>query len=338
MREVSKRSSLIGSNRFSDLRPTPVYEAYWRFAAERQEIMFRRIEGVPGPWTEDPILRQYRFTNAYRAADRVSQYLIRHVVYGDGLPFSPAEVLFRVLLFKIFNKIETWQVLTSQLQIIEFASFDITRYDRILTQIMANGGKTYSGAYIMPPVQLPETGGVKHRGHLLLLDMMMRSGIVERVVQSHSLRELFSILLAFPSIGPFLGYQLAIDLNYSMIVNHEESEFVVAGPGALDGISKCFDNSEAFDPADIIQLMCDRQEDEFHRLGLRFRSLGDRPLQLIDCQNLFCEVSKYSRVSHPEYAGVAGRKRIKQTFREKGELEPLFFPPKWNLSISAGTD
>lgn len=145
MREVSKRSSLIGSNRFSDLRPTPVYEAYWRFAAERQEIMFRRIEGVPGPWTEDPILRQYRFTNAYRAADRVSQYLIRHVVYGDGLPFSPAEVLFRVLLFKIFNKIETWQVLTSQLQIIEFASFDITRYDRILTQIMANGGKTYSG-------------------------------------------------------------------------------------------------------------------------------------------------------------------------------------------------
>ncbi len=59
------------------VKTTPVYEAYWSFAAERQAIYFRRLRGQPAPWTEDSILASFRFTNPYRAADRVSQYLIQ---------------------------------------------------------------------------------------------------------------------------------------------------------------------------------------------------------------------------------------------------------------------
>ncbi len=59
--------------------------------------------------TADEILSTYKFTNAYRAADRVSQYLIREVIYhGDQ---SPENLFFRTLLFKIFNKIDTWELL-----------------------------------------------------------------------------------------------------------------------------------------------------------------------------------------------------------------------------------
>lgn len=90
---------------------TEVYESYWRFAAERQEIFFRRAGGTTGPWTRDTVLATYKFTNAYRASDRVSQYLIRNVIYRADLPNSPSEVFFRILLFKLFNKIETWQLL-----------------------------------------------------------------------------------------------------------------------------------------------------------------------------------------------------------------------------------
>src|SRR5216684_2084624 len=78
------------------LQTTAVFDTYWRFAAERQEIFFRRVSGVAAPWTADPILRSYRFTNVYRAADRVSQYLIRKVIYGGDQ--SEEEVFFRVLL------------------------------------------------------------------------------------------------------------------------------------------------------------------------------------------------------------------------------------------------
>ena len=84
-----------------------VYDTYWRFAAERQEIFFRRAKEQSPPWTNDNILNQFKFTNAYRATDRVSQYLIKNVIYFGNQ--SPKEVFFRILLFKLFNKIETWK-------------------------------------------------------------------------------------------------------------------------------------------------------------------------------------------------------------------------------------
>jgi len=62
-------------------------------------------------------------------------------------------------------------------------------------------------------------------------------------------------------------------------------------------------------------MMADIQEEQFARLGLRFRSLWGRPLQLVDCQNLFCEVGKYARRAHSDVGGLAGRTRIKQKYR-----------------------
>jgi hypothetical protein len=115
---------------------TAVFESYWRFAAERQQIFFRRLQGAAWPWTDDPILGAFKFTNAYRASDRVSQYLIRHVIYRDVLPSDPAETVFRILLFKIFNKIETWKLLEVALGEIRYADYSFARYDAILSTAM----------------------------------------------------------------------------------------------------------------------------------------------------------------------------------------------------------
>src|SRR5215471_20332519 len=79
-----------------DVKVTPVFDAYWRFAAERQSIFFLRLSGATGPLTEDFILRSFKFTNAYRASDRVSQYLIMNVIYRRDLPDDETNVFFRV--------------------------------------------------------------------------------------------------------------------------------------------------------------------------------------------------------------------------------------------------
>ena len=84
---------------------------------------------------------------------------------------------------------------------------------------------------------------------------------------------------------------------------------------------------------DIIRLMAERQDYEFSRLGIQFKSLWGRKLQLIDIQNLFCEVDKYSRVKHPELIGISGRTRIKQKFKHHSETIEYFYPPKWNLNL-----
>ena len=67
-------------------------------------------------------------------------------------------------------------------------------------------------------------------------------------------------------------------------------------------------------------------------MGLGFPGLNGRRLQLIDCQNLFCEVDKYARLAHPEIAGYSGRTRIKQRFTPVDEMLTSWFPLKWHVN------
>lgn len=92
-----------------------IYDTYWRFTALRQEVFFNKINNMPPPWTSDPIINTYKFCNAYRASDRVSQYLIKNIIYDDNRSKNEEEVLLRILLFKIFNKIETWEYLENKI-------------------------------------------------------------------------------------------------------------------------------------------------------------------------------------------------------------------------------
>lgn len=317
------------------MKPTEVYDSYWHFAAERLAIYYRKQDASEGPWTENPVLRTYRFTNSYRAADRVSQYLIREVQYLPARSEAPAELFFRTLLFKLFNRIETWEAIEASVGPVEWRAGILEKIEPVLDGLMRHGRRIYSAAYIMPA---PRLGGVrKHANHLALLQQMMDDRLADRLRQAPDLATAYQMLLRYSGLGPFLAFQYAIDLNYSELLNFAESEFVVAGPGAIDGISKCFSDYRRYRPEEIIRAMVERQSSEFERLGLEFPGLHGRPLQPIDCQNLFCEVSKYARVAHPNVAGVSGRQRIKQGYRPSGRAAPVpMYPPKWGLATAVG--
>lgn len=307
-----------------------VFDTYWLFAYERQAIYWRRLAGCPQPWTQNEILRVGRFTNPYRAADRVSQYLIRYVIYANG-DYSPEDTVFRVLLFKVFNRIETWQWLERAEGRITWTSFEVDNYARHLDDAMAAGLKIYSPAYIMPPVA--RFGFTrKHRDHLSLLDHMLRDGLSRRVARARSLNEVYRLLVSYPGIGPFLGLQYAVDLNYSELIDFSEMDFIVPGPGAIRGIRKCFPSWDGKDAAALIRLCCEAQHREFAKRQLNFQSLWGRDLQLIDCQNLFCEIDKYSRVAFPNLRVSGGGSRIKQRFRPNAPLTKPWFPPKWRIN------
>lgn len=308
---------------------SPVFDTYWRFAVERQKVYFGRLEGQPGPWTDDGILRHHRFTNVYRAADRVSQFLISDVLY-DGRDRSWDEQVFRVLLFKFFNKIETWQALERALGDLSAQSYDYSLYAEVLDERRDRGDQNYSAAYMIPPPAFGESS--KHRNHLRLLESMMVADIAGQLQVADDMSAAYNLLLSYPSVGRFLGYQFLIDLNYGTQLKFSEMDFVVAGPGARDGIRKCFGPAATGIEESVIAWVVATQADHFERLGLQFRSLFGRPLQLIDAQNLFCEVDKYARVAHPDVAGVSGRTRIKQKFAAHARPSQPSFPPQWGLS------
>lgn len=311
-----------------------LYDAYWHFAAERQEVFFRRLLGTPPPWTHDPVLTRFKFTNAYRASDRTSQFLIRVIYNGDP---SPREVVFRILLFKLFNRIETWGLLEGALGELRDDSFDPDSYNRVLDGAMAAGVRIYSAAYIMPAAD--RSAQRKHVGHLRLLNRMLKEDLPARLLDSNSMGEAFQLLRSYPMVGDFLAYQYVTDINYSTVLSFSEMEFVVPGPGALRGIEKCFPGTnDRRDPESVIRRACENQVAEFTARGIRFRDLWGRPLQLIDCQNLFCEIDKYSRQAFPHLSGPRDRTRIKQSFSSSGPLSRPWYPPKWGINDRVARD
>lgn len=312
------------------LKATVVYDEYWKFAVERQNIFMRSLAEKKSGLTRDPILQQYKFTNTYRASDRVSQYLIKNIIYnGDQ---SPKEVFFRIILFKIFNKIETWESLEKKLGgEISYRHFDYQLFSNILTD-MIHEKSIFSAAYIMATRSKDFNHCRKHNNYLLILKKMMDDNIPDKICESKRLLDVFSILRSYPLIGDFLAFQYAIDLNYSNLINFSEMSFVVAGPGAKNGIRKCFYDTGGLSEVDIIKYMSENQENEFRRLGLTFHNLFGRPLQLIDCQNIFCEIDKYSRVAFPEINFPSGRTRIKQKYRPNNKKISFFYPPKWEIN------
>lgn len=326
-----KATAPLGFVRREPPKYSKVFDTYWRFAVKRQEAFFSRIEGRPGPWSDDPIISEYKFTNAYRASDRVSQYLIKNVIYSKQ--WSLKDTVFRVLLFKFFNKIETWELLENQFGEVCLATFDINRFDAVLEKAMVAGDSIYSAAYIIPSGPQKKYEGVrKHRFHLMLIDSLIKSNFPSTLSKKKTMESGYQSLLEVESLGKFLAYQFITDLNYSEWFDYSEYEFVVPGPGALDGIKKCFTSLGDYSEADIIKMMADEQEHHFKRLDYDFKSLWGRPLQLIDCQNLFCEVDKYSRVAHPDVQGLSGRSRIKQKFKPKPSLLNIWYPPKWKIN------
>ena len=308
-----------------------IFDTYWRFAAMRQEVFFNKLKNVRPPWTSDPILNTYKFCNAYRVSDRVSQYLIKNVIYDENRSQKEEEVLFRILLFKIFNKIETWEYLESKIgDYITLSNFDLDVYSHILQEAMDLGYVIYTSAYMSCASK--EFGyDKKHQNHLALIDkMVFKDRVINLILKAKSLEEIFHIIEGYPLLGKFMAYQLATDINYSEVINFDENSFTIAGPGAERGINKCFLDTSGKSYADVIYWMTENQENEFQRLGLNFQSLWSRPLQAIDCQNLFCETDKYCRAAFPDLK--SNRKKIKAKFTATPQQIDYFYPPKWDIN------
>lgn len=322
---------------FEELRSTHVYDTYWKFAAKRQEVFFNRLYERESPWTDDEIIQKYKFTNAYRASDRVSQFLIRNIIY-NGEHYLPEDQCFRILFFKLFNKIETWEYIKDAIGDITYSSYNYDRYNQLLMKKINSNESIYSAAYIMPSGKSYFGNGKKHQNNLKLLEYMMESGLPQQIAKTKSLKELYEVLLSYPTLGTFLAFQFAIDINYSELCDFSEMSFVVAGPGAKNGIRKCFGDIKGYDYEDVIRYVAEKQEEEFEKRGLQFKSLFGRKLQLIDCQNLFCETDKYARVAHPDIGGLNDRKRIKQQYTNcgLGRID-FFYPPKWGLNHNLST-
>jgi hypothetical protein len=242
---------------------------------------------------------------------------------------APDDMFLRVVLFRLFSKESTWQAIEESTGGLQRTTLHLERLAQLLDDLRSRQA-IYTSAFILPPDR-KSPNRPKHRNHLELVARMFgRDGISTSLAQARSLRDVYRALLEWPTIGPFLGYQIAIDLNYTPYMRFSENDFTVPGPGAVRGLRKVFSSFGSYRPEHLIQMMVEHQEDEFARLGIQFDNLFGRRLHAIDCQGLFCEIDKYSRRAFPELKSE--RVRIKHRFTPSGKPLRLFYPPKWGIN------
>jgi hypothetical protein len=201
-------------------------------------VFERRVAGGPPPRTEDTILRRFKFCCVYRAADRVSQYMIRNVGY-HGEPCRPEDRLFQIVAFRTFSRPETWE--TVRRSIGRYPALDDLasgQFTAALERARAVNGGLYTAAFILC-ANNAYSQPAKHLNHVeLWRHMFIEDRLSAKLLETGTLREVYDLLRGYPLMGDFMSYQTAIDVGYSDLARFEEDEFVIAGPGALRGIRK----------------------------------------------------------------------------------------------------
>jgi hypothetical protein len=229
-----------------------------------------------------------------------SQYLLKEVIYKPGLPMEPEEIVFRVLLFKLFNSIPAWEVLVQSFGTPTWAEFDQAAYTKALGDAWneGKGVRIWNRAYVQKQNYRTDLK-TKHERYLALVKYMMDDRVADRLQCPDTYEGAYRILKNYPLHGQrFLPMQHLTDINYSPVLNFDEDDFITPGDGAMRGIQKCF----------------------------------GRRLHAMDIQNIFCETDRYARVADPEFE-VRDKEEIKQSLKPQlGPLPAAFFPRKWNIN------
>lgn len=283
---------------------------FWTFVAERQAIYWRRTKGKPRPWTQDPILDEYFFTNVYRELDGGTQYYIDHIANLT----NPRDLVFGTLAYRYFNNEPTWDFLC------EYFKGNRVPWGRWRHQYIAyamsqwenEGHKPFTSAFTVTGVRF---GGypdkISNVCWLVEYFQDQTPGLVKEVIAATNLRQIFASIVNLQGIGHFLAYQVAVDLSYTWLVsdNINRDQFADPGPGCRRGLNYIFPNRRDYEQ--LIYQLRDRQQEYFTLYNLKFKPYKTH-IMASDIENCLCEFSKYVRYKYGQSKSGRARKYDKR--------------------------
>ena len=121
--------------------------AFFSFVEEREQIRLRKEADLPYPWTEDPILRDYKFTNVHRHHDRTSREL-REQFYNPNFHADKKTILMNAATFRYFGTHE----FATAIGWTDFEAMDELHWDyvkELAEDRLANKDRVFTGAYVI---------------------------------------------------------------------------------------------------------------------------------------------------------------------------------------------
>jgi hypothetical protein len=256
-------------------------EDLFRFVSERYAVLQRRKQGLPKPWTQDPILQSYRFCNVFRENDTVTQWIKKN--WRDPHTNDP-DVWFAMAVARYVNWPDTLAEIGYPVP------WDAEKFARTLFARYENDKKVFTGAYV---IHAGKGFKINHVAYDILAPLWERRDYIR---EAKSCAHLQKRLTEFKGVGSFMAGQIVCDTKYTRMLDTALDwwEFAVEGPGSKRGLNRVMGRpvNQNWKEGEWFVTLC----------GLRAAILpmvhkaGMPPLHAQDLQNCLCEFDKYERV------------------------------------------
>lgn len=300
------------------------------------------VKGLSAPWTSDPILKDYRFTNVRREHDKQTRYLIDTVVKDDSL--SLEDKIVNCFMFRAWNNYETfaffggcwsaefWYCDATKEHFREAYRIELRKHPKRKWWSAAYNQGGTKAAWKFPAgdgyQRAYKESDAKHHDDwepdiplrpFHIGPWLKEQNIVERLINAFDQEEAFKIIKEVRGFSTFLAYQVFVDLTYIKEFPFSENEFVVAGPGCVKGLDYLFRDTDGMTPEECIFWL----RDNFDQLCEKYTSLTskdiftdlpeyDQCMNVMSLENCLCEVSKYIRA-------IKGTGRPRQRYKPSKE-------------------
>tara|TARA_R110000851_G_scaffold76241_6_gene167894 strand:+ start:7806 stop:8747 length:942 start_codon:yes stop_codon:yes gene_type:complete len=282
-------------------------ETYLYWISEREMIRYRKEnEKKEPPWTEDEILKQFKFCQVFREDDRTTRWFREHI--RDPLKDSP-DVVMATIIFKFFNLIETGRTLLDHNLHLEWDR------EKAIREIRKQP-KWVTGAYIVKtPNRMDKVTGVAECvSHI----WFHRHELIKKLEEITTLEEAWSFLLQYPYIGPFVSYEIVTDLRHTYLLRDatDIKTWANAGPGAMRGLNRltgrplefCRRSHNWNEEMQELYWICTNSSNS----TLCVADIFPREFEMREIEGALCEFDKYSRISNKE-----GRTRSVYNYKER---------------------
>jgi len=247
---MSKEDFAIGQSKVED---------FWKFINERHSIYLKRKEGLPRPWTDDPIFLDWKFTNVFRELDR-GTIAIRQVLkelydeYKESssvldFPYqtsSKRELIHRRGIVKsnyIRNQFITcilYRMFGHHENCVFGPITNTTAFYYFLRGQRETGKQIFTDAYMQPSVEGEDKLDSFER---ICRDIVSDADNVIQVMMGGDeikLERAFYCLQRYNLIDLFTAYEFVCDLRYTDILRNatDTCTWCNIGPGAERGLKR----------------------------------------------------------------------------------------------------
>jgi hypothetical protein len=254
-------------------------------AIERNAIRKRKDAGEPPPWTTDPILASGHFCNVHREHDKVTRWIMAHVIAPNK---DDPDLVFKIAVARFLNEPEALARLHWP------AQFNLAQIHEVLQAHAAQGGKLFRTEAYKPPMPGKGEGTLPHLFEVVL-PPIWREREELRPRDGDTLQAFCDRWRNCYKIGDFLAGQITADAKHvaPLFLAADWRTFAVPGPGSKRGLNRLCGRplttswSEAQWHATLLHLRAETEA--------AFAAAGLDPCDAQNVQNWCCEFDKYER-------------------------------------------